>query len=333
MSNLERKRITILGAGSWGSALACLAKARHDVTLWSRREDFTQSLKQQGANEKYLPGRSLAGVTFTSDLAKACLGADLILFATPTKHLRVLAKQAKALVSTSVVLACVSKGMEEGTFLFVSGIIEEEIPQGKSVVILSGPSHAEEASAGLPTLVVSACPDLAKAKFVQDIFHHDNFRVYTNADRLGVEIGGSVKNIIAIAAGICHELGFGANGISALMTRGMAEIVRLGKKLGGSAETFYGLTGMGDLITTCFSEHSRNRAVGIKLAQGQTLTEIQASMNMVAEGTYAVKGIRAYAKKESLDMPITEAVYRILFEGLEPKKAVQELFSRTAKGE
>jgi glycerol-3-phosphate dehydrogenase (NAD(P)+) len=223
--------------------------------------------------------------------------------------------------------------MEEKTFLFVSGILEAELPAHKDVVILSGPSHAEEASAGLPTLVVSACPDLKKATAVQEIFHQGNFRVYTNTDRLGVEIGGSVKNIIAIAAGICFELGYGSNGLAALMTRGMAEIARLGKKLGGKSETFYGLAGMGDLITTCFSEHSRNRAVGVRLARGESLAQIETSMNMVAEGTYAVRGIRGYAKKENIDMPITEAVYRILFEGLSPKQATQELFSRQARGE
>ncbi len=331
-------RITILGSGSWGTSLALIlqkkeSENKNHITLWGRRPQAVEECRRAGENKKYLPGYSLAGVTLTGDLEQACQGADFVILAIPTRHLRGVLEEIRPHLPVSAILVSVSKGMEQGSFRFVTQVIEEICPAYKPVVALSGPSHAEEVAAGVPTAVVAACSDLSRAEKVQRTFMSDSFRIYTNTDILGVEAGGAVKNIIAIAAGICHGLGFGSNTLAALMTRGMVEIVRLGRVLGADPRTFYGLAGMGDLITTCVSGFSRNRSVGEKLARGMKWPEIEAGMTMVAEGVYSAKSIRAFALEKKIDMPITEAVHQVLFEGRPPREVVVELMRREPKEE
>lgn len=327
------KKIAILGAGSWGTALALILRKQNEVRLWGRRKEAVEAMRRVGENKIYLPGHHLEGVQLSSDLAEACQNADFVVIAIPTRFLRSEMEEIRKFLPVNAIVVSVSKGMELGSFRFVTQIIEEIVPTSKPVVALSGPSHAEEVASGVPTAVVAACSDLKRAEEVQKNFLSDSFRIYTNTDIIGVEAGGAAKNVIAIAAGISHGLGFGSNTLAALMTRGMVEIARFGRALGAEPRTFYGLAGMGDLITTCVSGFSRNRSVGEKLARGMKWPEIEAGMTMVAEGVYSAKSIRAFAREKNIDMPIAEAVYQVIFEGRSPRDVVLDLMRREPKDE
>lgn len=324
----------ILGDGAWGTAIALhLAKVPgRRVVLWSARETNANILRDRRENVTYLPGVPIPeSIELTADIGSAT-GADLIVAAVPTVYLRETLKPiAKAFVGQQPVLS-LAKGLEIDTFLRPTEIIRQVLGD-RPVAALSGPSHAEEVSRGLPTSVVVAAEEFELARQVQEQFNSDHFRVYTNRDLLGVELGGALKNVIGIAAGICDGLGFGDNTKSALLTRGLAELARFGVALGAQRETFFGLAGIGDLITTCISQHGRNRRVGQLLGQGQKLAEILANMKMVAEGVYTTRSVHDRTQRMNIDMPITSEVFRVLYEGKGPLDAVTDLMMREPKGE
>jgi glycerol-3-phosphate dehydrogenase (NAD(P)+) len=327
----------ILGDGAWGTAIALLLAQSpgHRVTLWSAREENGQLLREHRENVRLLPGiRIPESILLTLDIAEAVAGADLWVAAVPTVYLRAtLARIAPILrPASSLPVLSLAKGVENGTFLRPSEILTQVLGV-EHVAVLSGPSHAEEVSRGLPTSVVVASRDLDLARWVQHCFTTDRFRVYTNLDPVGVELGGALKNVIGIAAGINAGLGFGDNALAALMTRGLVEMTRFGVALGAEPQTFAGLAGMGDLITTCISRHGRNRHVGERLARGETLEAILASMSMVAEGVFTTHSVHDRAVQMGLDMPITTEVYRVLYEGKDARTAVDDLMLRRPKGE
>ncbi|RNA69130.1 NAD(P)H-dependent glycerol-3-phosphate dehydrogenase [Alteribacter keqinensis] len=329
--------ITVLGAGSWGTALSVvLADNNHQVTLWGRSADSAREINENHTNVKYLPGVLLPEtIQATNDLQEALKGSDTILLVVPTKAMRDILKDIKSNLERPVTFVHASKGIEPETYLRVSEIIEEEIPENlrKAVVVLSGPSHAEEVSTRQPTTVTSSSVNMKAAEFVQDLFMNTNFRVYTNPDLIGVEIGGSLKNIIALGAGMTSGLGYGDNAKAALMTRGLAEIARLGMKLGAKPMTFAGLSGLGDLIVTCTSVHSRNWRAGNMIGKGRTVPEVLEEMGMVVEGIRTTKAAYQLASLEKVDMPITSGLYDVLFNGKEPEAAVEELMGRVKKHE
>ena len=330
-------KVSVLGAGSWGTALALvLADNHHDVLLWGHREELVKQINETHQNEKYLPGVSLPlNIKATTSMEEAILEAETVILAVPTKAMREVCKQMVPLLTKKILFVHVSKGIEPETHLRVSEMIEEEIPEHlrEAVVVLTGPSHAEEVSLRQPTTVTAASYDMNAAKKVQDLFINQHFRVYTNADVVGVEIGGSLKNIIALAAGITDGLGYGDNAKAALITRGLAEIARLGAALGANPLTFLGLTGMGDLIVTCTSVHSRNWRAGNMLGKGKNLDEVLESMGMVVEGVRTTKATYQLAKKMDVNMPLTFALYEVLFNGVNPKDAVDRLMSRDKTSE
>lgn len=321
--------VAVIGSGSWGTALAVLlAKADHQVSLYGRQAMEIDSLKLSRQNLRYLPGVELPpGLTPTSDLAMALENAELVVLAVPSHAVRETARLVKPLLSTGAVVVNTAKGIEQATFLRLSQVLLEELP-GINPVVLSGPSHAEEVGKDVPTAVVVACEERALAEKVQDYFMTPNFRVYTNPDVTGVELGGALKNIIALCTGMADGLGFGDNSKAALMTRGLAEIARLGVAMGAQALTFAGLTGVGDLIVTCTSVHSRNRKAGVLLGQGKTLEEVLDQVGMVVEGVRTTQAAYYLAKKLGVEMPIVEQAYNILFEGADPYQAVKNLMQR-----
>jgi len=328
------RKISIIGAGSWGSALASvLNKNGHDVALWSIIPEEIEMLKNNHENKSKLPGVSLSEkIHFTSDLEESIKGKDILVFAVPSVFLRSTAKMAAPFVTSGQIIVDVAKGIEENSLLTMSEIIKEEI-QAADVAVLSGPSHAEEVGREIPTTVVVGAKTFDTAKYIQDIFMNDIFRVYTSPDMTGIELGGSLKNVIALAAGISDGLGFGDNTKAALMTRGIAEITRLGIAAGGRIETFAGLSGMGDLIVTCTSQHSRNRKAGYLIGKGHTMQQAMDAVEMVVEGVYSAKAALALAKKHDVSMPIVEQVNAVLFEGKAAKEAVIDLLSRSKKTE
>ena len=330
-------KVSVLGAGSWGTALALvLADNHHDVLLWGHREELVKQINETHQNEKYLPGVNLPfNIKATTSMEEAIQEVETIVLAVPTKAMREVCKQIVPLLTRKVLFVHVSKGIEPETHLRVSEMIEEEIPEHlrEAVVVLTGPSHAEEVSLRQPTTVTAASYDMSAAKKVQDLFINQHFRVYTNADVVGVEIGGSLKNIIALAAGITDGLGYGDNAKAALITRGLAEIARLGAALGANPLTFLGLTGMGDLIVTCTSVHSRNWRAGNMLGKGKNLDEVLESMGMVVEGVRTTKATYQLAKKMDVNMPLTFALYEVLFNDVNPKDAVDRLMSRDKTSE
>lgn len=303
------------------------------VSLWVRSPEHLEELKTQRENRRLLPGVKIPPcVDITADIAAAVDQADLLLAAIPTKYLReTLTEIAPALTRHRPVISVI-KGLENDTFLRPSQIIEETLGS-RSVVVLSGPSHAEEIARRLPASVVAASGDISLARRVQGLFSTDRFRVYTNQDLIGVELAGALKNVIAIAAGICDGLGFGDNAKSALMTRGIVEMQRFGVALGAEAQTFNGLAGIGDLITTCISPHGRNRAVGERLGRGEQLDAILASMDAVAEGVNTTRSVHDLAGQRGIELPITAAVHAVLFEGQSPLEATTSLMDRPPKGE
>jgi glycerol-3-phosphate dehydrogenase (NAD(P)+) len=326
----------VLGDGAWGTALAILLSRQpgHRVSLWSARADNGRLLQQRRENVDLLPGVAIPpDVELTMDLGAAC-EADVWVSAIPTVYLRpTLTRVANELAGLAApVVVSLTKGIEIGTFCRPSEIIADVLKASR-IVVLSGPSHAEEVSRNLPTSVVAASADHDLAAGAQRWFNTDRFRVYTNRDPLGVELAGALKNVIGLAAGVCEGLGYGDNARSALITRGLAEMMRFGVALGAQAATFAGLAGLGDLITTCISKHGRNREVGLRLARGEKLSAIRASMKMVAEGVTTTRAVHERAGTMGLDLPITAEVYRVLYEDRDPRDAVNDLMLRSPKKE
>jgi glycerol-3-phosphate dehydrogenase (NAD(P)+) len=327
-------KIAVLGAGSWGNTLALLLADTYDVTMWEFNPDAAAELEKTRENRVFVPGRTFPdSLHVTNDMKKTIEGAGLVLFAVPSFALRGVCEKAAKYVSGDQVLVTVIKGLEDKTFLRMSEIIDQVIPSSKGVVALSGPTHAEEVSKKIPSTIVAACHDHDIARTVQQVFMREYFRVYTNEDIIGVELGAACKNVIAILAGISDGIGFGDNTKAAIMTRGLAEIIRLGKKAGAIEKTFSGLAGIGDLIVTCGSRHSRNRYVGEQLGKGKTIDEITGSMAMVAEGVMNCISIVNYARSLDVEMPLTEELYRILYEKSGLMESLKRLLGRKEKHE
>lgn len=327
------EKIGVIGAGSWGTALAILLNANgNEVTLWSHREEEAAKLRASRELSK-LPGiRIPEEIAVTSDLRTAVQGARVLVLVVPSRCVRETAVKLAPYVEPGTVIVTASKGIEEETLYTMTDIVEETVPQSVSAV-LSGPSHAEEVAKLLPTTCVIGAHTEETARFLQKLFISPKFRVYISADMLGIELGGALKNVIALAAGIADGMGYGDNAKAALITRGMVEIGRLGIRMGGRLETFSGLTGIGDLIVTCASMHSRNRRAGILLGQGYTMEEAMREVNMVVEGVYSARAAMKLAKKYDAELPIIEQVNHILFDGKDPKEAVSELMLRDTKVE
>ena len=323
--------VAVYGAGSWGSALAVvLANAGHQVALIGRNSEEMVRMRTHRENVRYLPGVVLPpSVQPTTDLA--LLNADLVVFSVPSHSVRKAACLVKAYLRPGCIVVNTAKGIEEGSHLRLSEVLTEELPQNR-IAVLSGPSHAEEVGRKMPTTVVVAS-DVETAKVVQDLMMTPEFRIYTNPDLIGVELGGALKNVIALCTGIAEGLGFGDNTKAALMTRGLAEIARLGVALGGDPLTFAGLSGVGDLIVTCTSPHSRNRRAGVALGQGKPLETVLKDIGMVVEGVRATRIAYQLGIEKHITMPITEQAYKVLFEGTDPKAAVGDLMMRGKRHE
>ena len=324
--------IGIIGAGSWGTALALiLHKNRHHVTVWSVIESEIEMLKAEHEHKDKLPGVKLPeNMEFTTDLKSAVEDKDVLVLAVPSPYTRSTSRNMAPLVREGQLIINVAKGIEENTLMTLSQIIEEEIPQAE-VAVLSGPSHAEEVGRGIPTTIVVGAKKKATAEYLQNVFMNEVFRVYISPDVLGIELGAALKNVVALAAGIADGLGYGDNTKAALITRGITEIGRLGVAMGGKLETFYGLTGIGDLIVTCASMHSRNRRAGILIGQGYTMEQAMDEVKMVVEGVYSAKAAIGLAKKYSVQLPIIEEVNAILFGGQPADEAVRNLMLRDKK--
>lgn len=320
--------IGVIGAGTWGTALAVLLNGNgHEVMIWSAIPSEVKELSATRSHRN-LPGLIIPeAMGFTHDLEAAMEGRDLLLLAVPSVYVRETARKMKPYIKQGQIITNVAKGVEEHTLMTLSQMIEQELPEAE-VSVLSGPSHAEEVSRGLPTTCVAGAHKKQVAEFVQGIFMSRVFRVYTSPDLLGIELGGALKNVIALAAGMADGLGYGDNTKAALITRGLAEISRLGIDMGGKMETFAGLTGIGDLIVTCASMHSRNRRAGILIGKGYTMEEAMSEVKMVVEGVYSAKAALALSEKCHVSMPIVEQVNAILFGGMPAKEAVQELMLR-----
>lgn len=327
-------KISILGAGSWGSALAVLLHNNgNEVTLWSALKDEVKMLSEKREHPTKLPGVRLSeDISITSDLKGALENPDVAVLAVPSPFTRSTAAQMAPFVKKGQKIVNVAKGVEEKTLMTLSEIIEEEIP-GADVCVLSGPSHAEEVGRGIPTTCVVSARTRESAEYLQGIFMSPVFRVYTTPDILGVELGGALKNVIALAAGTADGLGYGDNTKAALITRGIAEIARLGVKMGAKIETFYGLSGIGDLIVTCASVHSRNRKAGYLLGKGYTMEQAMEEVKMVVEGVYSAKAAKSLSEKYQVEMPIINEVNKVLFEGKAAAEAVKDLMLRDKKVE
>ncbi len=327
-------RIGVIGAGSWGVALSyVLANNGHAVTVWSILADEVEMLRTTHEHADKLPGVILpASVDFTTDLAAVVQDRDMLVLAVPSPYTRSTARNMAPYVAEGQLIVSVAKGIEEDTLMIQTDIVEQEIPQA-DVAVLSGPSHAEEVGRGLPTTVVAGAHTRTTAERMQAFFMNDVFRVYTSSDMLGIELGGSLKNVIALAAGMADGLGLGDNTKAALITRGIAEISRLAMAMGAKRETLGGLSGIGDLIVTCASMHSRNRRAGILIGQGYTMQEAMDEVKMVVEGVYSAKAAAALAQKYGVDMPIVEQVNRVLFDGQSARDGVYGLMMRDRKPE
>ncbi len=330
-------KITVFGMGSFGTALAnVLAENGHTVLMWGKNEDSVKELNDHHQNKRYLKDVVLdSRIKATSDIKEAANFTDIYLMALPTKAMREVTSEIDSLIDSKKTFIHVAKGIENDTFKRVSEMIEDSISEDHNggIGVLSGPSHAEEVVIKQPTTVAASSKDEKVSKLIQDLFMNDYLRVYTNNDLVGVELGGALKNIIAVASGIVAGMGYGDNAKAALMTRGLAEISRLGEKLGADPMTFLGLGGIGDLIVTCTSTHSRNYTLGFKLGQGQTMDEALNEMNMVVEGIYTTNSVYHLAKQQNVDMPITNALYKVLFENNPVKDSVKDLMGRDKKSE
>lgn len=325
--------ICVLGSGGWGTAVSILLHNNgHKVTLWSFCDEECENLKKYRENKPYLPGVSIPeGIEFTSDIS-CCSGKDLIVVATPSHGVRKTAQKIRDFVLPSQLILNISKGIEEGTYLTISQILKEELPNCR-IAVMSGPSHAEEVSRGVPTTNVVASENIKDAETVQDIFMSPVFRVYTNDDMVGVELGGSLKNVIALCCGILDGLGCGDNTKAALMTRGLVEMTRLAVAMGAKPQTLSGLSGVGDLIVTCTSMHSRNRRAGILIGKGKSLEETQREVNMVIEGVKTCRAAKELADRAGVEMPIISEAYEVLFNNKPPKDAIAALMGRVKKNE
>ena len=324
-------KAAVVGSGAWGTALAIrLCLNGHDVTMWTFEKELIPEMEQTRRNPR-LPGAVLPeGLKISGDYA--CIrGCKLVVMASPSFPLRSVCRNAAPYIDDDAVVVSVTKGLEQGTHLRMSQVVAQET--GKEVVVLTGPSHAEEVSVNIPTGLLAASADQALAEFVQDTFMADTLRVYTSPDPAGAELAAALKNVIALCAGITDGLGFGDNTKAMLMTRGLTETARLGVALGARKETFTGLAGVGDLIVTCTSMHSRNRRAGILIGQGKDVQEAMKEVGAVVEGYYAAKSAYELGKQEGIDMPITEAAYKVLYEGADVKEAVKGLLSRQRKAE
>ena len=330
------EKVVIIGAGSWGTALGVLlAKKGYDVALWEHDPKRAEELQKSRENEKVLKGVKFPeNLKVTNEEENLLKEVRYVVFSVPSQALRSVMQRFSSQITENTILINTAKGIEVKSGLRLSEVMKDEIlgKYHKNIVVLSGPTHAEEVGVGLPTTIVAA-GEADKAKEVQNLFNTRSFRVYAGEDIVGVEIGGAVKNCLAIAAGISDGLGFGDNTKAALITRGLAEMMRYGKAMGADEKTFTGLTGMGDLIVTCASKHSRNRYVGEKLGEGQKIDDILKGMVMVAEGVPTVKAIHDQIKNTGIEMPILEATYQIIYEGADPKYMVQELMDRDLKEE
>ena len=330
-------KIGVIGAGSWGTTLAdLLAKKGFAVTLWAYEQDLIERMTQTRENDLYLPGFTLSeNLTFTNDLESAVQGQDLLVLVSPSQVMRKVMEQAAPFIAPNAALVAASKGIENETLLPVSEVLASVLPEidRSRFAFLSGPSFAREVAAEMPTAVAVASENKDLARHIQETFSTEAFRVYTNSDVIGVEIGGALKNVIALAAGVSDGLGFGYNSRAALITRGLSEITRMGVAMGAEAETFAGLAGMGDLVLTCTGDLSRNRTVGMELGRGRTLEEILGGMNMVAEGVKTTLSAYQLAERLEVEVPITEQMYLILYEGKDPRQAVTDLMLRELKPE
>ncbi len=329
--------ITLFGAGSWGTALAVhLAQAGRDVTLWARRPEAVEQMRRTRHNPRYLKDLLIpASVQITSNLEVAAQASDLWGVAVPSQNLRAVAEKLRPHTDELGTVVSLAKGIENDTLMTMSQVLDEVLDDVSTDHIggLYGPSHAEEVAEGRPTTVVAAAPTESVAELIQEAFMTDGLRVYVNTDVMGVEISGSAKNVLAIAAGVSDGVGYGDNAKAALITRGLAEMRRLGLAMGADPQTFSGLAGVGDLVVTCMSRHSRNRYVGQQIGEGKSLDEVINEMDMVAEGIRTTQSIHDLARRHGLDMPITEAVHRVLFEGERPRNMVKSLMTRSAKRE
>lgn len=327
--------VTILGTGGWGMALACTLSLKNNITMWSAFPEEISELLKNGGNEKLLPGITMpAGIIYETDLEKAVKSADIIIFVVPSFAIRETAKKVSPYFDSKKMIAvCAAKGLEDSTFLTLTEIISQELPENSRVCALSGPTHAEEVARGIPTTIVAACEDISAAEEVQNAFISDRFRVYTSDDPKGVEVGAAIKNVIALCAGISDGCGYGDNAKAALMTRGIHEIARLGCAMGGKRETFMGLSGIGDLIVTCTSVHSRNRRCGILIGKGLSADEAVNEVKMVVEGIKCLKAVYHAAQKLGVDMPIINEAYCVVYENKTPEQSVDDLMSRERKSE
>jgi glycerol-3-phosphate dehydrogenase (NAD(P)+) len=333
--------IAVIGAGAWGTGLAIVLgrKGTHNVRLWAHETDVCESIAQNRVNEKFLPGRHIPdSVTASNDLAATLRDAQIVVSVMPSQHCRILFERMRPMMHPQTLIVSATKGLEEGSLQRMTEVItqvlrrdDESIP---AVGALSGPSFAQEVARGDPTAITIASPDATLSRTVQQEFSDASFRIYTNSDVVGVELGGALKNIVAIAAGICDGLGLGHNSVAALITRGLAEMTRLVVACGGRADTMAGLAGLGDLVLTCTGGLSRNRSVGVELGRGKKLLEIIAGMHgMVAEGVFTTSAAVGLAQARSVEMPITEQMHAILHQGKSPREAIQVLMSRTGKSE
>ena len=327
-------RVAVVGAGAWGTALAdLLACNGHEVRIWALEPDVAAAINSSKQNPIFLPGFSLAqSLVASGDHGAVLGGAEFVVYATPSQHLRGIVRAGKAHLATSAVVAVASKGIEQGTLALMSDVVAEEAGE-HPVVALSGPSFAAEVAARQPTAIVAAAADGSAALLAQDTLSSSTFRVYTHDDLIGVELGGALKNVMAVATGIVEGVGLGNNSRAALITRGLAEMTRLGVALGARGSTFAGLAGIGDLVLTCTGALSRNRAVGVAVGSGRTLEEALAGKQTVAEGVTTTKSALALAEREGVEMPIATMVHRILFDGLSARKAVPELMARGLRAE
>ncbi|MBQ0042318.1 MAG: NAD(P)H-dependent glycerol-3-phosphate dehydrogenase [Lachnospiraceae bacterium] len=326
--------IGVVGAGSWGIALSVLLSNNgHSVSVWSALADEIDMLNEHREHKDKLPGVKLSEkISFTKDLSEAVAGKEVLVLAVPSPFIRSTAHQLKDVVKPGQIIVNVAKGIEENTLMTLSQIVEEEVPQAV-VAVLSGPSHAEEVGRGIPTTIVVGARKKETAEFLQNVFMSDVFRVYISPDVLGIEVGAALKNVVALAAGVADGLGYGDNTKAALITRGIAEISRIGVAMGGKFETFMGLSGIGDLIVTCASMHSRNRRAGILIGQGHTMKEAMDEVKMVVEGVYSAKAAKGLADKYGVELPIIEQINLILFEDKPAADAVRDLMIRDKKVE
>jgi glycerol-3-phosphate dehydrogenase (NAD(P)+) len=324
------EKIAVVGAGSWGTTLACLLGDKgYNVSLWSFEKEVVKEIEEKRKNSLYLPGIEIPQtVKPNNSLKDVVLDAGIIVTAVPSQFLRSTAKELSPFVAKNTIIVDVAKGLEHGTYKRMSQILEEELPSHVKIVALSGPNHAEEVSRKIPTATVIASKDVECLGTVKDVFSTNYFKVYPHEDIIGVEVCGAIKNITAIATGVCAGLGLGDNALGSIITLGLTEMNKFGREFGAKRATCYGLAGVGDLIATCTSKHSRNRFVGQKIAEGKSVEEIKKEMHgMVAEGVKTTEAVHEFSKKHNLDMPLTSQVYKVLYEAKDLNKAVADLIS------